>query len=236
MWQPLIDAVREQQAIFDREITSWADRYRRAGGKLFCDKGCSNCCTLAVNCTFPEALRISANLSEPRAARVREHASRLLTHVREVTDLKSYLRLHRQKIGSCPFLDDAGSCGIYRERPFSCRALLSTRESRWCGLDFARLSSDEKRAFVESLDRSVTSFPLHYVAATQEQGQALETEAAENMASRFGFSLYGNLPYLVHLERELQLSKIIPQGFEITMSFLDQNGLLNPFLLTLDRK
>ncbi|HEX5773210.1 MAG TPA: zinc/iron-chelating domain-containing protein, partial [Geomobilimonas sp.] len=87
MWQPLIDAVREQQTIFDREIASWADRYRRAGGKLFCDKGCSNCCTLAVNCTFPEAVRISANLSEPRTARVREHASRLLTHVREVTDL-----------------------------------------------------------------------------------------------------------------------------------------------------
>ncbi|GFE59308.1 YkgJ family cysteine cluster protein [Geobacter sp. AOG1] len=236
MWRHLTDAVREQQALFDSEVASWIDRYTRQGGKLFCGKGCSNCCTLAVNCTFPEALRISASLSALQSAKVREHTDRLLTNVREIADLKSYLRMHRQRIGYCPFLDDDCSCGIYQERPFSCRALLSTRESRWCGLDFAELSSEEKRAFVESLDRNVTSFPLHYVAATQDRGRALETETAENMASRFGFSLYGNLPFLVHLEREHHLSRIIPQGIGTTTSFLDQNGLLNPFLVTVDRK
>lgn len=236
MWQHLTDAVRKQQTLFDQEITSWIDGYTQKGGMLFCGKGCSNCCTLAVNCTFPEALRVSANLSDHQAARVREYTGRLLTHVREVDDLKSYLRMHRQEIGHCPFLDDTGNCGIYRERPLSCRALLSTRESRWCGLDFAQLSPGEKRAFVESLDRAVAAFPLHYVAATQERGQALETDIAREMADRCGFSLYGNLPYLVHLEREHGLSGIIPQGFEITTSFLDQNDLLNPFLLTLDRE
>lgn len=235
MWQPLIDAVREQQALFDSEIQGWLDRYTHGGGRIFCGEGCSNCCTLTVNCTFPEALRVSASLTPRQTDRVREHAERLLLHVQEAVDLKSYLRIHRQKIGRCPFLDDAGSCNIYRERPFSCRALLSTKESRWCGLDFAQLSSEEKRAFVESLDQGITSFPLHYVAVTQDRGQALETGIASEMAKQFGFSLYGNLPFLVHLEREHHLSRIIPQGAEVTTSFLDQNGLLSPFLVMPDR-
>ena len=236
MWQHLINAVGGQQALFDREIQAWIDRYARGGGTIFCGKGCGNCCTLAVNCTYPEALRVSMSLTALQAEKVRDHTARLMARMHGVADLKSYLRMHRQEIGSCPFLDDGGICGIYDGRPFSCRALLSTRESRWCGLDFAELSSEEKRAFVESLDRNVTSFPLHYVAATQDRGRALETETAENMASRFGFSLYGNLPFLVHLEREHHLSRIIPQGIGTTTSFLDQNGLLNPFLVTVDRK
>ena len=236
MWQNLTDAVREQQALFDSDIQAWIDNYTHAGGRIYCGEGCSNCCTLAVNCTFPEALRISASLSAPQAARVRKHADRLLTHVRQVSDLKSYLRMHRQQIGFCPFLANDGNCGIYRERPLSCRSLLSTRESHWCGFDFAELSSEIKRAFVESLDKGVTSFPLHYVAATQDRGQELEAETSRQMAERIGFSLYGNLPFLVYLEREHHLSRIIPQGYEVTTSFLHQNGLLNSFLVVLDRE
>ncbi|RII26645.1 MAG: zinc/iron-chelating domain-containing protein [Geobacter sp.] len=235
MWQHLTDAVGEQQALFDREIQAWIDRYTRGGGTIFCGKGCFNCCTLAVNCTFPEALRVSLSLSSLQAERVRDHAARLMDRMHEVADLKSYLRIHRQEIGSCPFLDEGGSCGIYGERPFSCRALISTRENYWCGLDFSTLSSEEKRDFVESLDREVVSFPLHYVAETQDRGQVLEKGVAEEMTRRFGLSLYGDLPYLVHLEREHRLSSIIPLGYEITMSFLDQNSLLNPFLVIPDR-
>ena len=235
MWQHLINSAGEQQALFDREIQAWIGSYTRGGGTIFCGKGCGNCCTLAVNCTFPEALRIARSLTTLQAERVRDHTARLMARMHGVADLKSYLRMHRQEIGSCPFLDDGGICGIYDERPFSCRALLSTKESRWCGLDFAGLSSEEKRDFVESLDRKVASFPLHYVAETQDRGQSLETGVAEEMFKRFGFSLYGDLPYLVHLEREHQLSRIIPQGYEVTLSFLDQNGLLNPFLVIPDR-
>jgi Fe-S-cluster containining protein len=235
MWQYLTDAVREQQVLFDSEIKAWLGDYTRGGGRIFCGEGCSNCCTLVVNCTFPEALCISASLSAPQTARVREQADRILTHVLQVSDLKSYLRMHRQQIGFCPFLANDDNCGIYRERPLSCRSLLSTRESHWCGLDFALLSSEEKQAFIESLDKAVTSFPLHYVAATQDRGQELEVKTSHQMAERFGFSLYGNLPFLVYLERDHHISKIIPQGYEVTMSFLHQNDLLNPFLVVLDR-
>ena len=235
MWQQLVNAAGDQQTLFDGEIQAWIGRYASGGGTIFCGKGCGNCCTLAVNCTFPEALRISMSLSPLQAEKVRAHTARLMARMHGVSDLKSYLRMHRQEIGNCPFLDDGGICGIYGERPFSCRALLSTKESRWCGLDFSRLSSEEKRDFVESLDREMVSFPLHYVAQTQNLGQALETGMAEEMIKRFGFSLYGELPYLVHLEQQHQLSSIIPHGYEITMSFLDQNGLLNPFLVIPDR-
>jgi hypothetical protein len=149
-------------------------------------------------------------------------------------DLKSWLGLHRTVIGSCPFLEADGACGVYTVRPFSCRALLSTKESRWCGADFSVLGSEEKRTFVASLDLTVVAFPMHYVRVTQELGQELEALAAQRMREQFGFSLYGNFPVLAHLEREHRLSTVFPAGREAVEQLLTREGLNHPFLATLD--
>ncbi len=234
MWKGLTREVRKEHAIFDQEVRKWIDDYAISGGRIFCNNGCQECCNLAVNCTFTEALCVAETLPEAKVVRVSEHAALLRKHIPEATDLRSYLRLHRQKIGFCPFLDDKGSCSVYNERPFSCRSLLATKESRWCGADFSLLSSTEKRDFVESLDPSVVSFPMHYVAPAQEWGQEFEGRAARLMAERIGFSLYGNLPFLVFLERELHLSGAMLEGYEATALLLEQTGLLLPFLLTFD--
>ncbi len=234
MWQSMKDDIRKKLALFDDELREWIDGYTQSGGTIYCSKGCRECCNLTVNCTFTEALCVCEKLSEEQAARVRRHAALLCSHIHEATELTAYLRMHRQKIGFCPFLEGDGSCGIYGERPFSCRSLLATKERRWCGADFSKLSGEEKRAFVESLDPAVVSFPMHYVAASQERGQELECGAGRRMAERLGFALYGNLPYLVFLELELQLSNVMLNGYEATALALERQGLNLPFLLTFD--
>ena len=234
MWQTLKLEVQKQHARFDRETQAWLGDYAQRGGRVFCKKGCRECCNLAVSASFTEALCIAERLTDDRAGRIREHAGRLLEHARGIADLKSYLRMHREKIGFCPLLDEEGSCTAYEVRPFSCRALLSTMESRICGLDFATISQSEKLAFIAGLDISVVSFPMHYVAATQDLGQELETLAVRRMARRFGFSLYGSLPFLVFLELEHRLSKVVPEGPEATTRFLEKEGLNIPILVMLD--
>ncbi|HEY6838927.1 MAG TPA: YkgJ family cysteine cluster protein [Geobacteraceae bacterium] len=235
MWQPLLNDIRDAQATLDLGIRTWIDGYEESGGKVFCGKGCSGCCNLAVNTTFTEALRIARILAEPAAARVRKHASRLLERVGEAADLKSFLRLHRQEIGSCPLLEEDGSCGVYAERPLSCRSLIATRESRWCSIDFATLPAEEKEAFVAGLDRNVVAFPMHYAAAPQELAQELEARVCQRMAARFGFYLYGNLPFLIFLERRYRLSSAVARGYDATVSLLDRKGANNPFLVMVGR-
>lgn len=233
-WQTLQDEVRKLYEFFDRKITECIDGYMHAGGLIHCGKGCRSCCNLTVNCTFAEAMGVAAALTEEQAGRVKAHAARLLEHIGEVSDLKSYLRMQRRIIGFCPLLLDDGACGVYGARPFSCRSLLSTKESHWCGADFGELSAAEKTAFIDSLDRSAVSFPMHYLATTRDLGQQLEARAAIGMAARFGFSLSGNLPFLIYLEREHHLSKVIPQGCRVTMNVLEQSGLFHSFLTMLD--
>jgi Fe-S-cluster containining protein len=224
----------ERQAAVDRFISSWIEAYAGRGGQIFCGKGCRNCCTLAVNCTFPEALLIAASLDDEQESRVSAHAARTRRLIPEMTDLKSFLKLHRQEIGICPLLNSSGECGIYPIRPFSCRSLLATKESSWCAADFSLLSQAEKIEFMESLDREVVSFPMHYVAATQGCAQEYEALTLSDMAKTCGFSLYGNLPVLLHLERSCLLSEVVLQGYDATVELLESQGMHSPLIVMIE--
>lgn len=234
MQQTLDGKMQAHHASFDTFIRAWIQEYTHAGGRIHCGRGCSGCCSLVVNATFPEARFLADSLSGQQGERVVAHVARLRHLLPKCTDLKSFLGLHRREIGSCPLLDDAGSCGAYDRRPYSCRALLATLDSRWCGIDFSGLSPAEKEAFIASLDRSVVAFPMHYAAAPQELGQELEERRSHEMRERFGFSLYGNLPVLLHLERDHDLSGAVAKGAEATAQLLARTGLDHPFLVVLD--
>jgi Fe-S-cluster containining protein len=233
MWHHLTETVRRHHQEFDEETAAWQAAFRQAGGRIFCAAGCAACCTLAVNCTMPEALAVAAALTDPQAGRLASHAARLPNVAAASVDMKDYLRRQRQELGACPFLEEGGGCGVYPVRPLSCRALLSTKEPTWCGLDFATLSGEEKQAFMATLDRSIVAFPLHYVAATQEQGQRRESGICHDMAGHLGCYLYGNLPALVFLEREYRLSTAVTEGRRATMELLARTGLDHPYLVTL---
>jgi len=226
-------AVERRQRFMDMLCSSATADYHASGGKLFCAKGCSNCCTLAVNCTAGEALLIARSLDEEQAEKLKGYVAQLKGMVSEAAALKDYLRLHRKELGGCPFLHE-GVCGIYPVRPISCRALMSTKESRWCGVDFSELTAAEKLAFVESLDRTAVAFPLHYLASTRDAGQKLEAQLSLQMLQEFGFSLYGSMPVLVHLFTEYDLADILHKGADTVLAAAAAAGLASPFLLQVE--
>jgi len=225
--------VGSSQRFMNLLCTSAAADYCSSGGKIFCAKGCSSCCTLAVNCTAAEALLIARSLDREQQEKLKDYVARLKGKVSEAVELKDYLRLHRKELGGCPFLDE-GSCGIYPVRPISCRALLATKESRWCGVDFSELTAAEKLAFVESLDRTAVAFPLHYLACTQDAGQQLEAQLSLQMLQEYGFSLYGSMPVLVYLFTEHDLASSFDKEAGAVLAAAAAAGLANPFLLQVE--
>ena len=232
-WLQLKNSVRQQQGRFDQQIQSDLDSYRQRGGRIFCGKGCRNCCTLAVNAGLTEALLVAEALIGPQQA-LEAYILQLRRILPEAADLKSYLRMQRNQLGACPFLDADGTCGVYAVRPFACRALLSTRPADWCDADFSTLPAIEKQLFMAGLDRSVVDFPTHYLAAPRATGQQMEIEAADAMSTAFGISILGNLPYLVWLERRYGLSAVAENSPAAVRSLLEAEDLFHPYLIILD--
>ncbi len=229
-WEGLLAQLQAQRRFMEMLTQSLVSGYG-SRGRIYCAKGCSGCCSLVVNCTLVEAVAIAATLDEGQSALVDAYVARLRGLVTGITDLKEYLRLHRRGSGGCPLLEGDGSCGIYGERPLSCRALLSTRESRWCTVDFAALSPEEKHSFMEGLDREAVAFPSHYLASGRDAGAELENRLSMLMTLSFGFSLSGTMPLLVHLVKRHDLALVAVKGRGAVEELLARRGLDNPLLL-----
>jgi Fe-S-cluster containining protein len=230
-WGELLEELELQRACLEMMNSAWTAEYRARGGRIFCDRGCRACCSLTVNCTLTEAVSLSATLTDTQADAVASYALLLRERSAVVTDLKEYLRMQRRDMGWCPLLNGEGACGAYAVRPLSCRSLLSTRENRWCGVDFAELTSAEKEAYLATLDRSVVAFPLHYAASPQETGGELETRGLALMRERFGCSVYGTMPVLVHLVRVCALAEALADGPTATRELINGSGFGQPFLV-----
>ena len=230
--EQLVELIKQQQAFHEMFARSWCNDYRLGGGVVFCGKGCRNCCSLAVHTGFAEAVAIARKLTEEQGRAVEAYALRLRNLVTGVRELQGYLRLHRQEMGSCPLLNAAGECGVYSVRPLSCRSLISTRESAWCGVDFALVPPAEKDAFLSGLDRKVVAFPSQYVATLQESGKELEDAGAQRMRKLFGFALYGNLGVLVHLLRSHGLEKACLAGRTEAADSIARAGFDHELLVT----
>lgn len=231
--EELLGFVRQQQAFLDLFVHSWLSDYRANGGSVFCGKGCRNCCSLAVHTGFVEALAVARHLNEQQGKAVEAYAMKLRDLLQGVHELPEYLRLHRQEMDFCPLLNDAGACGVYSVRPLSCRSLISTCESVWCGVDFAKVTPAEREAFVAGLDRKVVAFPSHYVAVLQESGKELEDAGAQQMRSSLGFALYGNLGVLIHLIRSRGLAEACLQGLSEASAAIAGAGFDHPLLLNI---
>ena len=191
----------------DKFTSAWLTNYRATEKAIYCCEHCFGCCHLAVHATYPEAVAVAEGLTGTQSKRLTDYIERLKVALTELTDLKSYLKRHRQELGPCPFLDGQGSCSIYPTRPLSCRALLSTRPAVWCTVDFSKLDHWDKQAYESSLDRQVVAWPTHFVAATQDFGRELENTLLELMQKEKGWSLSGNFAVMVWLEKNSQLSK-----------------------------
>jgi Fe-S-cluster containining protein len=233
-WQAILAETGRQQRFMDMLCNSAVAAYGACGGEIYCRKGCSCCCTLAVNCTAAEAFLVAAVIAKQQMNALAVYVEKLKERLAGVTGLKEYLHMHRQELDGCPFLT-AGVCGVYPARPISCRALLSTRESYWCGADFSKLAAGEKEAFLNSLDRAFTSFPLHYLASTRDAGQQLEAQPTMLMVKEFGFSLYGSLPVMVHLFSKHHLLAALEKGADAVLKLAASAGLDSPYLLQIEK-
>ncbi len=231
MMSTLAPLVQSSQQQFDAAIARHCADYTARGGRIFCAAGCSNCCSLVVNATLPEALAVAATLSPAQVTALKAHVQRLLAGWDDQRDLKSYLRWHRQNVGLCPLLTQGGECGVYPVRPLACRALLATRPADWCAVDFGTLSSLEKELFMGSLDRSAVAFPTHYFSATQELAEELEQRLTLAQQQSWGFSLSGNLSALIYLALEFGLGEVAGQGGAAVAGLLQHSGLDRLMLL-----
>ncbi|MBU5638746.1 YkgJ family cysteine cluster protein [Geomonas sp. Red69] len=229
----LLDQAKQQQMFLEMFVRSWVDDYRSGGGSVYCGKGCRNCCSLAVHTGFAEALAVARHLDEEQGKEVEKYAVTLRDLVQGVRELPQYLRLHRDEMGFCPLLNAEGGCSVYPVRPLTCRSLISTRESAWCGADFAKIAPGEREAFLAGLDRKVVSFPSHYVGVLQESGKELEEAGAQQMRTRLGFALYGNLGVLVHLCRKHDLAGAALQGSAQALRVISDAGFDHPLLVTM---
>ncbi|GFO67157.1 hypothetical protein GMLC_07360 [Geomonas limicola] len=231
--EQLLELVKEQQAFLEMFARSWVSDYRANDGSIFCAKGCRNCCSLAVHTGFAEALAIASSLSDELKQAVSRYAAKLKGVVGSVRELPDYLRLHRGEMGFCPLLDPSGACSVYPVRPLTCRSLISTKESCWCGTDFATLPAAERESYLASLDRQVVSYPSHYIAVLQDTAQELEAVETRRMRDLFGFSLYGNLGVLLELICQHRLAEACLDGRSSAEAVIDAAGFQHPLLLTL---
>ena len=233
--EPLLEEVKELHRLYNQQTDEWLTGFLKRGGKIFCRRGCHNCCSLVVNCTFPEALWISRHLPEEFVEPLKDYAVKVQNIAAASSDLKSYLKGVRNQAGGCPFLAEDGSCGIYIWRPLSCRSLLSTKDPKYCAADFSSMPQDEKGAFLASLDRSVVRFPTAYIDITQQLAQQMEMLILAQMLEREGVSISGNMPYQVWLEREHDLGLRFSWGKGEALRYLASQDLARNYLLDIQK-
>ncbi len=227
------DEIRQKLLFFDQFCDAWSSEYRLRGGTIHCGKGCSGCCSLVVNCTGPEAALVADRLTASQTSRLQAQIPLIQDCADRASSLKEWLSSYRQQAGPCPFLEQDGSCGIYQMRPISCRSLIATKGSQWCTTDFAALTATEKQAFMEDLDRSVVAFPTHYAATPQEMGQELELAILRAMERRYGYSLLGNLPWLVWLIHKHGAEQLLTTDAETVGHLLAAQGACSSYLTSI---
>jgi len=217
--------------LLDNAITEIQNSFREQGRDLYCRSECGNCCTLAVNCSYPEVMILAAGLSAEQRDRINERLPLLAELCTRACDLKEFLYFYRQQGGGCPLLDPLQNCSSYSERPLSCRALLSTRPPAWCGVDFSTLHPYEKQAFLSSLDKNLVAFPSHYLARPLELGAELEKSLDDEFAAQYQVIINGNLIWLLGLELNSQVGERLAQREQGVIEWLLEQQERHPYLL-----
>jgi hypothetical protein len=232
-WESLKQTVQNEATALDGVIADFVRVRTAQGRRIFCATGCSNCCTLFVQATLAEALHVAAELATPQVNKLEDYILRQRESLAGISDFLTILRKQRQEIGPCPFLDSAGCCSIYAQRPLACRALLSTKPAAWCSVDFSTLDPLEKRLYLESLEREIVAFPMHYVAMTQSAAQVTEGRILAQMETQIGGAISGNFPLLVYLAYTCNLAPQIKDGVTNCSQQLQSSAFFHPLLLNL---
>jgi Fe-S-cluster containining protein len=143
-----VDLLPVLHALNDTLIGAAVDKVEAAGQHISCRVGCAACCRQLIAISETEAFHLAELISampEDRKSRVTARFAEILQafETRGILDrLRSSApfasgELHRLAIAyfqmslACPFLEDE-SCGIYPDRPSSCREYLVTSPAVEC--------------------------------------------------------------------------------------------------------
>ena len=215
----------------DQDILELRQTHQQQGGTIYCRQGCGNCCTLAVNCSYPEAALLATTLTDRQRHQILVKLPLLKQLCQAATGLKSFLQSYRDQFGGCPLLDAKANCSSYDSRPLSCRALLSTRPEAWCGIDFSTLHPLEKQAFLSSLDAAVVAYPSHYLAGPLERAAALERSLADEYAAQYQVHISGNMIWLLGLELNSQVGERLARKNDEILDWLLEQQKQYPYLM-----
>lgn len=137
------------RAITDTVVARTEEAIEAAGQRISCGAGCGACCRSLVAISEVEARRLHAvvaGLPEPQRLAVRARFDAALAALAQAgvlaplqqwaswsaAEYRRQVTIYFAAGVACPFLEDE-SCGIYAERPLTCRELLVTSPPRHCG-------------------------------------------------------------------------------------------------------
>ena len=89
-------------------------------GLVACKKGCSACCSLAVESTVPDVWILWSHIRGLPQDQIDDLTRRLLA-ARDATKDRDVEDWHLAEV-FCPFLEEGGVCGVYDHRPLACAA------------------------------------------------------------------------------------------------------------------
>lgn len=102
--------------------------YKEKG--VYCGKGCSFCCHIAVDITKGEAELIKLYCHENNIKPDYAYMEAQRNHTKE-----NWHELRKTKQSGCAFLDETGACKVYDVRPIACRKYMVLDPPEKCEYD-----------------------------------------------------------------------------------------------------
>jgi Fe-S-cluster containining protein len=213
--QRAINAIQRAYVRYERQSSTWMNRYTRQGGTVFCGAGCFHCCNLPVRVSLLEAILTASALSETQLETVRLHAARVMKNARSATSWDTYFQRHRETVGCCPLLDQtAGTCTAYDVRPARCRDTFSAMHANYCKVGtLERMNRQERARYNREVEANpVTDGLTHYIAPLEDLGEAIWDVASRTMRQEWGLEVWGDFWVLTTLTQDAAFMAVVRAG------------------------
>jgi len=232
----------ETQQIYnqlDSFTEEWIENYIASGGKVFCQKGCYNCCDLPVRVTLAEAFLISDNNDAVSDDRLRTYLDKLIIYVRDSKSESDYLKSRRTRIGMCPLLNEEGACSVHKKHPIPCRKTISVLHHQFCKAEaINNLPPLEVLKYLDNIKSmsDVTGGRGHYVDDISGLGSYLQNSLRDTTKKLLGFDMFGDLSLMVFLSTQEEFIKVLmSKNVRKVTRYLQENYFLHPYIISIEQ-
>ncbi len=213
--QRAVNAIKRAYTRYERQASTWINRYTLHGGTVFCGAGCFHCCNLPVRVSLLEAILTASVLSPAQLETVRLHAARVMRNASTATSWDAYFQRHRETVGFCPLLDQtAGTCTVYDVRPARCRDTFSAMHANYCKVGtLERMNRSERARYNREVKANpVTDGVTHYIAPLEDLGEAIWDAASRTMRREWGLEVWGDFWVLTTLTQDAAFMAAVRAG------------------------